>query len=88
MGALAVAVVKVAKPTGTSIILAHVFTNAEYDEVNEDLGFDDRDEITLNVVASIHATICNFADVLNDEDIDSPSKEPSGSTERASLTSR
>ncbi|RQG88977.1 universal stress protein [Natrarchaeobius halalkaliphilus] len=68
---LANAVIEVAEPTGASVVLAHVFTESEYDEVITRLDFDtDRDEIGSDEVAARHSTIRQLQTALEEHDIE------------------
>ncbi|WP_290819239.1 universal stress protein [Halovivax sp.] len=68
---LAEAVVEVAEPAGATVVLAHVFTSDEYDEVCRRLEFDpDLEEIDPNDVAKRHATIRDLARTLEGADVD------------------
>jgi nucleotide-binding universal stress UspA family protein len=55
--ALADAVTEVAGPTGARVVLAHVFTGDEYDEVLDRLEYDPMDEVDPDDVAARHATV-------------------------------
>jgi len=63
---LANAVVDVAGPTGATVVLAHVFTDDEYDEVVGRLDYDPAGEISPDEVAARHATIRELTDRLTD----------------------
>ncbi|RQH03415.1 universal stress protein [Natrarchaeobius oligotrophus] len=68
---LAEAVVEVAQPADASVVLAHVFTDSEYDEVVTRLEFDaSRDEIDADEVAMRHSTIRNLQSILDESDVD------------------
>ncbi|WP_255168815.1 universal stress protein [Natrononativus amylolyticus] len=68
---LAEAVVEVAKPAGSTVVLGHVFTQSEYDEVLERLAFDTELEAAdPDEVASRHATIRDLRATLEDDDVD------------------
>lgn len=68
---LAEAVLEVAKPAGATVVLAHVFTSDEYDQVLDRLDFDRNvDEIDSDAVASRHSTIHDMQDVLDEHDVD------------------
>ncbi|WP_134670837.1 universal stress protein [Halorussus marinus] len=66
---LADAVAEVAEPTGATVILAHVFTDEEYDEVVARLDYDPMGEISPDEVAARHATIRELTDRLADAGI-------------------
>ncbi|MWV40981.1 universal stress protein [Natrialba sp. INN-245] len=68
---LAEAVVEVAAPTDATIVLAHVFTDSEYDEVLTQLEFDvDNDEIDPDEVAARHSTVRNLRSVFDDRGVE------------------
>ena len=68
---LAEAVVEVAKPAGTTVVLGHVFTDAEYEEVLDRLDFDpDHEEVDPDDVAMRHATIRDLREPLDDAGVD------------------
>ncbi|WP_049901771.1 universal stress protein [Natrinema sp. J7-1] len=68
---LAEAVIEVANPAGATVVLAHVFTSSEYDDVLARLEFDpDVDEIDPDAVAARHATIHDLEDRLDEHDVD------------------
>ncbi|OLZ39829.1 universal stress protein [Natrinema saccharevitans] len=70
-GLLADAVLEVAKPADATVVLAHVFTSSEYDDVLGRLEFDPTvDEIDPGEVASRHATIHDIRDVLEEHGVD------------------
>ena len=63
---LAQAVIDVAKPAGATVVLAHVFTRDEFDEVSDRLDYDPMGEISADEVAARHATIRNLTDHFTD----------------------
>ena len=63
--ALAEAVVEVAKPAGATVVLAHVFTQEEFDDVVDRLDYDPTGEISADEVAARHATIRELTDALS-----------------------
>ena len=68
---LAEAVVEVAEPADATVVLAHVFTDSEYDEVLDRLEFDaEIDEIEPDEVASRHSTIRDLRTTLDEYDVD------------------
>jgi nucleotide-binding universal stress UspA family protein len=67
---LANAVIDVAGPTGATVVLAHVFTDEEYDSVLDKLDFDPSSNVTPDEVANRHATIRTIGDLLSGADID------------------
>ena len=61
----------VAGPTGSTVVLAHVFTQSEYDEAIENLAFDRaRDEVDPDTVANRHSSIRTLARTLKEADIE------------------
>jgi nucleotide-binding universal stress UspA family protein len=68
---LAEAVLEVAKPADATVVLAHVFTDDEYDQVLERLEFDRSvDEIDPDAVAGRHSTIHDLQAMLDEHDVD------------------
>ncbi|MXV63886.1 universal stress protein [Natronorubrum sp. JWXQ-INN-674] len=68
---LADAVVEVAKPADATVVLAHVFTSSEYDDVLTRLEFDRSvDEIEPDEVARRHSTIIDLQGALDEHDIE------------------
>ncbi|ELZ22015.1 universal stress protein [Natrinema limicola] len=68
---LAEAVLTVAQPADATVVLVHVFTSSEYDEVLERLEFDRTlEEIDPDVVAARHSTIRELQTVFDEHDID------------------
>lgn len=63
---LAEETIDVAGPTGATVVLAHVFTQSEYDEAVENLDFDrTRDEVNVDTVANRHSSIRALAKALD-----------------------
>lgn len=68
---LAETVIEVAKPAGATVVLAHVFTKSEYDDVLARLEFDrDLDEIEPDAVARRHSTILELGELLDEHAVD------------------
>lgn len=68
---LAEAVVEVAEPAGSTVVLAHVFTQDEYEQVLDRLDFDtDLDEVHPDEVAGRHATIRDLVSEISRADVD------------------
>lgn len=68
---LAEAVVEVAKPADATVVLAHVFTSNEYDDVLTRLEFDRAtEEVEPDDVARRHQTIIDLREVLDEHDVD------------------
>ena len=65
------AVVEAANPADATVILAHVFTRSEYDDVLTRLEFDrSADEIEPDDVARRHSTILELGELLDEYDVD------------------
>ena len=68
---LAETAIEVAEPAGATVVLGHVFTDEEYEEVLDRLGFDpDSEESTPDHVAERHATIRELVGGLDAVDVD------------------
>ncbi|WP_256393600.1 universal stress protein [Natronoarchaeum rubrum] len=68
---IAEATVEVAAPSNATVVLAHVFTEEEYDDVLDRLEFDtERTEVSPDEVAQRHATIRTLADSLDAYDVE------------------
>ena len=67
---LAEAVLEVAEPADATVVLAHVFTDSEYDEVVSRLEFDEDAEIEPDAVAARHSTIRDLQAVFDEHEID------------------
>ncbi|ADB61936.1 UspA domain protein [Haloterrigena turkmenica DSM 5511] len=68
---LAETVVEVAKPADATVVLAHVFTKSEYDDVLSRLEFDqDQTEIDPADVARRHSTIRDLQKILDEHGVD------------------
>lgn len=64
-------VIEVAKPTGATVVLAHVFTSDEFEDVVGRLEFDHGpDEADPDEAASRHATIRDLRSVLEANDVE------------------
>ncbi|WP_266075095.1 universal stress protein [Haladaptatus caseinilyticus] len=66
---LASAVADVAGPTGATVVLAHVFTNEEFDDVLERLDYDPSGKPNSDEVATRHATIRSLSNALDEANI-------------------
>lgn len=60
------AAIDVASPTDAAVVLAHVFTQREFDEVIEQLQFDPQENPDPSDVASRHSTTRTIAGTLDD----------------------
>jgi nucleotide-binding universal stress UspA family protein len=63
--------IEIAGPAGATVVLGHVFTREEYDDVVARLEFDrQREDVSANDVARRHATIRDLGKMLDAEDVD------------------
>ncbi len=60
----------IAGPGDTTVILLHVFTQAEYESATNSLGVDDMSEVTADDVARRHGTIRTISRAFEQEGID------------------
>lgn len=67
---LARTVTDIAGPAGTDVVIAHVFTDDEYETVVDRLEFDAVAEADPNEVADRHTTVRDLRDLLHDADIE------------------
>lgn len=67
---LAETAIEVAEPTGAHVILSHVFTDREFDEVIDQLDFDASENPDPSDVASRHVTTRTVAQSLDAVDVD------------------
>ncbi|WP_254765790.1 universal stress protein [Salinilacihabitans rarus] len=67
---LAATVVEVARPAAATVVLGHVFTREEYDQVLDRLDFDPDGEVDPDDVATRHATIRDIRAVLEEHGVD------------------
>ncbi len=68
---LAEEAIDVAEPAGAKVVLAHVFTQSEYEDTLDKLDFDPAAEgVSADQVASRHATIRDLVAHLDDADVD------------------
>lgn len=68
---LAAATVEVAGPAGATVVLAHVFTDEQFDRVLDRLEFDrERSAVDPDAVAGRHATIRSLAEELQAADVE------------------
>lgn len=67
---LAEETIDVAKPTGATVVIAHVFTDKEYEQTIDDLKFDVGAETSADQVAGRHATVRDLAAAFDDEGVD------------------
>ena len=67
---LASTVIDIAGPAGAEVVVAHVFTDDEYESVVDRLEFDSVAETEADAVADRHTTVRDLRTLLNDADID------------------
>ncbi|MGM0605331.1 MAG: universal stress protein [Halobacteriota archaeon] len=68
---LAEATIQVANPTEATVVLAHVFTESEYEKALSDLEFDrDRDDVSPDDVARRHTAIRQLGSALEAAAVD------------------
>ncbi|MEM4781095.1 MAG: universal stress protein [Halalkalicoccus sp.] len=67
---LAETVIEIAEPTGARVVLSHVFTDREYDEVVDRLDFDPGENPDPSDVATRHVTTRTVAQSLDAVDVD------------------
>lgn len=60
----------IAGPADADVVLAHVFTDEEYQTTLDNLRVDDVDSITVDEVANRHATVRTIGDRFDDADIE------------------
>ena len=68
--ALARAAIDVAGPSGATVVLAHVFTQDEFDDVVDRLSYDPAGGIDPDEVAARHATIKELTNALSTAGVD------------------
>lgn len=68
--ALTNTVIDVAAPAGSTVVLAHVFTDEEFDRAVSRLDFDDPEDATAIDVANRHATIRDIGNRLDEAGVD------------------
>ncbi|NEU57927.1 universal stress protein [Halorussus sp. MSC15.2] len=66
---LAQTVIDVAGPAGSNVVLAHVFTDEEFDGVVSQLDYDPMGDIDPDEVASRHATVRQLTDEFDDANV-------------------
>jgi len=67
---LAETVIDIAGPTGASVVVAHVFTQDEYDNVIDQLDFVEAGDANPDEVADRHTTVRELEERLGDSDIE------------------
>lgn len=68
--ALAETLTDIAIPTGAEVVLAHVFTEEEYESTLENLGVEAGGDVSADEVSRRHATIRRLSEALDDAGID------------------
>jgi nucleotide-binding universal stress UspA family protein len=67
---LAETAIEIAEPTGAHVVLSHVFTDREFEEVVDQLDFDSSANPDPSAVASRHVTTRTVAQSLDAVDVD------------------
>ena len=67
---LAEETIDIAGPSEATVILGHVFTEAEYERTLDRLGFDPTGEVSPNEVANRHATVRELGDRLDEAGVE------------------
>ncbi|MCH7660702.1 MAG: universal stress protein [Euryarchaeota archaeon] len=67
---LAETAIEIAEPTGAHVVLSHIFTNREFDEVVDQLDFDAGENPDPSDVAARHVTTRTVAQSLDAVDVD------------------
>lgn len=60
----------IAGPAGATVVIAHVFTEDEYEATLRNLRIDDPDDVSADEVAGRHATVRSIAGVLEEAGVD------------------
>lgn len=66
---MAQTLVDIAGPSDATVLLAHVFTQDEFDSTLERMNIEDSADVPADTVARQHATIKTIAERLDDEDL-------------------
>jgi nucleotide-binding universal stress UspA family protein len=67
---LARAAIEITEPTGAEVVLAHVFTDEEFDGVVSQLDYDPAGDIDPDEVASRHATVRDLTREFDDAGVE------------------
>lgn len=67
---LAETAIEIAEPTGAHVVLSHIFTDREFDEVVDQLDFDAGENPDPSAVAARHVTTRTVAQSLDAVDVD------------------
>ena len=68
---LADTVLEVAEPLGAAVVIGHAFTDAEYEDVREELGFEERvDEVDPDAVATRRPPASDLAETISAAGVD------------------
>jgi nucleotide-binding universal stress UspA family protein len=70
VGRLAGTVLQVAAPTGATVVLAHVFTDEQYEQTVSDLGYDSTAEVVVEDVLARHETVLRYEELFDDAGVD------------------
>ncbi|MFA9518370.1 universal stress protein [Halopenitus sp. H-Gu1] len=66
---LARAVLQVAKPTGATVVLTHVFTGEQFSEIAEELDYPKATEEDVDVILDRHESVQYFEDVFDEHGV-------------------
>jgi nucleotide-binding universal stress UspA family protein len=71
IGRLAEETIDVAKPAGSRVVLAHVFTESEYEQTIDNLEFDrNAENLSVDVVVGRHATVRELQRYFDDAGVE------------------
>jgi len=70
LDALASTAIDIAGPAGATVELAHVFTEAEYEQAKSNLDFGDQSEVTPAAVAKRYRTVRELGDAMEEAGIE------------------
>lgn len=63
-------VIQVAKPADATVVITHVFTPAQFQEIAEDLGMADLAETEVDRVLERHESVRHFEEVFDEHGVD------------------
>jgi nucleotide-binding universal stress UspA family protein len=67
---LAETVLQVAGPTGATVVLAHVFTDDQYEETVTELGYDSTAQVVVEDVLQRHETVLRYEELFDEAGVD------------------
>jgi nucleotide-binding universal stress UspA family protein len=67
---LAETVLQVAGPTGATVVLAHVFTDEQYEETVTELGYDSTAQVVVEDVLQRHETVLRYEELFDEAGVD------------------